>query len=261
MSDTDEDDIDDADEEFWQGVVRTCKWMGLAQFAMIPAVFALAKLRFTRSVFALVISEVLLSLIAQVRVRRNIADWVCEQSADIWQKHVEVLNVRQGSMGILSVHDIMVYFGTLSEALDPGMDAWTAANSEQMCTATVRDKFAAAWGSFPVVGHTIGWVGLPRILLTLLCIAGVSQVYEFMCKECQVKEKIEALRRSFPFEDEDAATKSRWRVWIFASHMTDVGGLMLLHDIFQQLVQVEISLSDKIWPVADRFAAFGCLFR
>ncbi|CAK8990572.1 unnamed protein product [Durusdinium trenchii] len=40
------------------------------------------------------------------------------------------------------------------------------------------------------------------------------------------------------------------------SHMCDVGSLMLLHDVFRELVQVEIDLSEKIWPVPDRNASF-----
>lgn len=43
------------------------------------------------------------------------------------------------------------------------------------------------------------------------------------------------------------------------SHMCDVGSLMLLHDVFRELVQVEIDLSEKIWPVPDRNASFRCL--
>ncbi|CAK9025242.1 Hypothetical protein SCF082_LOCUS16991 [Durusdinium trenchii] len=40
------------------------------------------------------------------------------------------------------------------------------------------------------------------------------------------------------------------------SHLTDVGGLMLLHHLFKELVLIEVESSPDIWPIADRNASF-----
>ncbi|CAK8990580.1 Hypothetical protein SCF082_LOCUS2296 [Durusdinium trenchii] len=252
VSDTDGDDIDD-DVEFLQSALRQCKWMGLAQFAMIPLVFLLAKLQCTRLTLALVIAEVLLSLIAQVRARKEVADWVCEHAHNGWQKHVEAVTSWK-SVGILPLHELLVYFGTLTEALDPAMDAWTAANSETMCTLSVQEKFAAAWEPIPMVGHTIGSIGLPRVLLVFVCVSSMGQVYQFLRLNAKAFARVEAARELLP--SDDLRAHRRWHIWIFLSHMTDVGGLMLLQDVFLQLVQVEIGLCDTIWPVPDRNTSF-----
>ena len=70
----------------------------------------------------------------------------------------------------------------------------------------------------------------------------------------QLRNSLEEMRLFSP--DPDTAAHTRWRVWIYFSHMADVGGVMLLQDLFLKLVEVEISLSSQIWPVADRNAAF-----
>ena len=249
--DTDGDDKD-SDEEFLLDVLTKCKWMGLAQFAMIPLVFALAKLRCNRLVLACVAVEVLISLVAQQQVRREVADWVYVK--DVWKSHTEALNRRP--VGILQLRELLVYFATLSEAKDPAMDAWTAANSYEMCTASVHERFVAAWKPIPVVGHTVGSLGLPGILLLCLCVATLGQMYAFLRKEGQVNARLDCIKQSMMSTCPDEAAHCRWRVWINMSHMMDVGGLMLLHDIFRELVQVEISLSKKVWPVPDRNASF-----
>eukprot|EP00913_Durusdinium_trenchii_P032414 g30349.t2 len=46
--------------------------------------------------------------------------------------------------------------------------------------------------------------------------------------------------------------KRRWQIWIRMSHLTDVGGLMLLHHLFKELVLIEVESSPDIWPIADR---------
>ena len=256
VSDTDGDDIDDSDEEFLRSVLQKCKCMVLAQFAMIPLVFTLAKIRCTRLVLAFMAVEILVSLIAQVQVRKEVADWVCEHVKDGWKQHVEALDSRRWFVGILPIRELLVYFATLSEAKDPAMDAWTAANSEQMCTATVREKFAAAWQPIPAVGCAIGAIGLPGMLLFFLCVATLGQMSSCFSKEGQISDRLHLIKQSFLMSDLHEAAHQRWRVWIYFSHLCDVGGLMLLHDIFLKLVNVEIDLSHRVWPVADRNAAF-----
>lgn len=64
-----DDGADDVD--FLHGVVQKCKWMGWAQFAMIPLVFALAKLQLVHLVVAVVIFQVMLSFSAQVSLLKR----------------------------------------------------------------------------------------------------------------------------------------------------------------------------------------------
>ena len=110
-------------------------------------------------------------------------------------------------------------------------------------------------------GHIIGRLGLPGVLLLVLCISFLGQLLEVLRQDCQVTEKLEMLKHSFPFDDPEEAIHRRWQVWIYLSHMTDVGGAMLLHDLFLVLTKVEISLSDYIWPQPGREASFRCFAR
>ena len=233
LSDNDADCIN-ADVDFLREVVQRCKWIGLAHFAMVPLVFALAKSQYTELVFAVVVLQVFSSLTTQVRIWRLLADWVLGRSEKAWQKHVEALSLRTSMLRSFPAHELLVYFGTLSEALDPAMDAWTAANSEHMCTPSVREKFAAAWAPAPLVGRFVGRLGLPAILLSILCLSTVVQLWEFLRQESVMQERLESLRQAFLLEDEQEAALHRWRFWIRSSHMADVGGVMLLHNIFQE---------------------------
>ena len=254
VSDTDGNGVD-IDEGFLLDVLTKCKWMGLAQFAMIPLVFALAKLRSTPLVCVILAVQVKISLVAQAHVRRAVAEWVCGHVEDHWQKHAEALNAWSPAR-FLPLPELFVYFGTLTEAMDPAMDGWTASNSFEMWSASVQEKFAAAWEPIPVVGRTVGALGLPEILLFCLCVATLGQMYSFLRREGQVKNKVACIKQSMMSTCVDEAARCRWRVWIDMSHMMDVGGLMLLQDLFLKLVKVEISLSNRVWPVPDRNAAF-----
>ena len=235
--------------------------MGLAQFAVIPLVFALAQLRCTRLVIAGTVLHLLGSFAVQMHLRWEVAEWVRQHLDQGWQPHIQAVEAWK-TWGSVTMHELWIYFVALSETLDPVMDAWTAANSEEMCTASVREKFAAAWESTPLVGHTIGSIGLPGMLLICLCCSTIWQIYEFLRKETQVHSTLGLVKQSFQNTDLDEAATSRWTAWIYMSHMCDVGGLMLLHDIFLKLVQVEIESSpEKIWPVLDRTPSFRCLLR
>lgn len=159
--------------------------MGLAQFAVIPLVFALAQLRCTRLVIAGTVLHLLGSFAVQMHLRWEVAEWVRQHLDQGWQPHIQAVDTWK-TLGALTMHELWIYLVTLSETLDPAMDAWTAANSEEMCTAPVREKFAAAWETTPLVGHTIGSIGLPRILLIFLCCTTIWQVFSFLRKEAQV---------------------------------------------------------------------------
>ncbi|CAK9058292.1 unnamed protein product [Durusdinium trenchii] len=54
--------------------------------------------------------------------------------------------------GLIPIQEVCVYIGTLTEALDPAMDSWTAANAAMMYTSSAREKFTAVWAPVPVVG-------------------------------------------------------------------------------------------------------------
>ena len=58
--------------------------------------------------------------------------------------------------GLIPIQEVCVYIGTLTEALDPAMDSWTAANAAMMYTSSAREKFTAVWAPVPVVGHVVG---------------------------------------------------------------------------------------------------------
>ncbi|CAK9084523.1 Hypothetical protein SCF082_LOCUS40094 [Durusdinium trenchii] len=249
--------VDDGDIEeevaFLKGLTRTCRWIGLAHFLVTPLVFTMAKLDFAQLTFAFILFQVFVSLAAQVRVREGLCSWLQDQAED-WQEHLDAMRPEPG-MALLPVHELCIYMGSLTEALDPALDAWTAANSETMCASRCLASFETSW-NMPVLGPAIGRLGLPGVLLLVLCISAVGQFLEFLRQECKVHEKLELLKDAFPYEDVEEAVKHRWQVWIYMSHMTDVGGAMLLHDLFLALVRVEISLSNQIWPVPGREASF-----
>ena len=100
------------------------------------------------------------------------------------------------------------------------MDSWTAANVASMYTCSAREKFTAAWAPVPVLGHVVGHLGLPAILLLSLCIASVAQFHDFCDKGRQLNDRVEAW--SGPCSDLHEAAKRRWKVWIYVSHLSDV---------------------------------------
>ena len=210
----------DEDAEVLRAVVWKCKWMGLGEFAMIPLVYFFAKLHFTQLVYVTVVFHVIWSLVAQVRVRREVADWLCQHVDYSWQEHIAAVNTQKLFCGLLPLGEFLVYFGTLTETLDPALDAWTAANAEVMCTPAVLKKFTLSWRSIPVVGTAIGWIGLPGILLLILCVATVWQLCEFQLKEGDCLEKIKAYEETSSC-DPDQDAHRRWHVWINISHLAD----------------------------------------
>ena len=147
-------DVED-DVEFLQGLVWKCKWMGLAEFSMIPVVFTLARMQYLHVVVAVVVFQIMLLFMAQIYLCREVTAWVCQHVDYGWQKHIAALDP-QTSIGYVLLSELCVYFGSLSEALDPSMDAWTAANSDAMCRSS--DEKFAAWAPIPV--GLIGRMGL-----------------------------------------------------------------------------------------------------
>lgn len=221
----------------------------MMQFSMICLVFFLAMCQFSHLACVLIVVETLISMMLQLRSKTQIVTWI--QSKEDWQKHKTSMDAE-----ILHIFPMVLKFlGCAVEALDPSMDAWTAANAQSMCHPSLCSKFEKAWQPIPVAGDVVVWLGgLPGILLFLLVASSVVQLAELSTKDRQLRNSLEEMRLFSP--DPDTAAHTRWRVWIYFSHMADVGGVMLLQDLFLKLVEVEISLSSQIWPVADRNAAF-----
>ena len=237
------------DVGFLQDIAQRCWWIAMMQFSMICLVFFLAMWQFSHLACVLIVVETLISMMLQLRSKAQIVTWI--QSKEDWQKH-------KTSMDAEFVHIFPMVFkflGCVVEALDPSMDAWTAANAQSMCHPSLCSKFEKAWQPIPVARDVVVWLGgLPGILLFLLVASSVVQLAELSTKDRQLRNSLEEMRLFSP--DPDTAAHTRWRVWIYFSHMADVGGVMLLQDLFLKLVEVEISLSSQIWPVADRNAAF-----
>ena len=69
--------------------------------------------------------------------------------------------VPRGPCTFAQVHELCIYMGSLTEALDPALDAWTAANSETMCASRCLASFETSW-NMPVLGPAIGTLGEER---------------------------------------------------------------------------------------------------
>ncbi|CAK9060559.1 unnamed protein product [Durusdinium trenchii] len=137
-----------------------------------------------------------------------------------------------------------------------------------------QEAFEASWRGAPVVGQIIPSLGLPGVLTLILCVASFCQVYKLLGPIARPKRRMEAFgpraqRRRLWSESrrlrlridtwdpsDGHEPKRRWQIWIRMSHLTDVGGLMLLHHLFKELVLIEVESSPDIWPIADRNASF-----
>ena len=221
----------------------------MMQFAMVPLVFLVVMCQFSYLACVLIVVETLISMMLQLRSKAQIVTWI--QSKEEWQKH----NTSMEAEFVGSFRMVVTFLGCVVEALDPAMDAWTAANAQSMCHSSLCSRFEKAWQPIPVARDAVVWLGgLPGILLLLLGASTVFQLADVATKDQQLRSRLEGMRLFSP--DPDAAARTRWRAWIYFSHMADVGGVMLLQDLFLKLVEVEISLSRQIWPVPDRNAAF-----
>lgn len=231
-------------EPVLQAMSATCLRVGALQFALMPLVFLLAKAKLGAGAFFLIASTTSMSLAWQLSARASFISWM--KGGD-WETHLEMVPTRLG------LRDSLTLLGSIVEALDPALDAWTAANAEHMMSKEESQKFATAWGRIWLLGPFIAELGLPRLLLLVLVMSTMVQLVAFLWKRRQTLERIQQIDLS---GDVELLPHRRWRVWIFLSHMADVGGVILLHDLFMRFVKVEISLSDKVWPVPDRNAAF-----
>ena len=192
----------------------------MMQFSMIPLIFFLAMCQFSHLACVLIVMETLISMMFQLHSKAQIVTWI--QSKEDWQKH----NTSMEAEFLHFFRMVLTFLGCVVEALDPSMDAWTAANAQSMCHPSLCSRFEKAWQPIPVARDVVVWLGgLPGILLLLLVASSVFQLAELTTKDRQLRSSLEGMRLFSP--DPDTAALTRWRVWIYFSHMADVGGVML----------------------------------
>ncbi|CAK9060561.1 unnamed protein product [Durusdinium trenchii] len=247
-----------SDLEFLLALIRQCTFVSLVQFANMPLLYLLAQLGYTHCAYLVVVLGMLGSGAYQFWLRDQILIWL--QKHKYWQMHVASVQqlLQPSCIPCLSVSS-MAFLRGIYEAIDPPMDALTAGNSQQMhpgiCgsrySAKVEEAFEASWRGAPVVGQIIPSLGLPGVLTLILCVASFCQVYKLWSESRRLRLRIDTWDPSDGHEP-----KRRWQIWIRMSHLTDVGGLMLLHHLFKELVLIEVESSPDIWPIADRNASF-----
>ena len=140
--------------------------------------------------------------------------------------------------------------GTL-EAVDPALDAWAAANAYSLYTGPVKEKFTAAWEDAPPAGWLVARLGLLGILFSILL---GSMLCQLIALRWLVQRHAGRFDRFEEEDDEDAA----FAMWYNWKHTTDIGGLLILHDVFDKLLHAELEhdVEEKLYPVVDRFHSF-----
>ncbi|CAL1172994.1 unnamed protein product [Cladocopium goreaui] len=240
-------DIPDSDEDFLLALVRQCTFASLIQFVNIPFFFFLARSGYTCAAYAAILVAMLVSGSYQFWLRDRLLIWL--QQHKHWHAHIEKVK-HLGSPSCIPGLSVggLVFLRGIYETIDPSMDAFTAGNSHHMYTARVEEAFCASWQK-TWLGPIASLLGLPGVLAVILCIATFCQIYKLFSESRRLKLRIEQNTNL-------SEAHRRWQIWIRMSHLTDVGGFMLLHHLFKELVLIEVSTSPDIWPIADRNAAF-----
>ena len=151
----------------------TCLHISAMQFAMIPLVFLMAKAGLASGAFLAIAIVTATSLAWQLSARNSFARWM---RASGWETHLDMVPLHLG------FYDSLALLGSIIEALDPSLDAWTAANAEHMMSTEERQKFATAWGRIWLLGPWFARLGLPRILLLVLVMSTMVQVVACLWK-------------------------------------------------------------------------------
>ena len=241
------------DDEFLEALVQQCTFVSLLQFVNIPLLYFLARYGYIHTAYAAIIAALLSSGAYQFYLRDQLLIWL--QQHKHWQAHVEkIAHLRSPSCIPGISMSGLVFLRGIYETVDPSMDAFTAGNSHHMYTIEVEEEFSASWRQLPVVGIVVSYLGLPGVLALVLVMATFCQVYKIFSESRRLRLRIPLLG---PVQTTNLSeAQRRWQIWIRMSHLTDVGGFMLLHHLFKELVLIEVESSSDIWPIADRNAAF-----
>ena len=244
-------------QSYWQSVATA-----YVQFACIPVILILV-MKDCKAVAAVVICLVFTGstrfqfwMIGRLRLflqRQR------QEPRDIWECHARaLLELRNGSSSWMPC--ISSSAGTwmlgIIEAVDPALDAWQAASALHTFTEPIKKKFAASWEPVPLVGRLVAWLGMPCILLLILLVATILQLLELHVRILQFNFLMEEARVRHESCEVVLDAKVRRSLWYNWKHTADIGGLMLLHDVFGQLVLVETKMDPSIYPLVDRVPTF-----
>ncbi|CAE7249562.1 unnamed protein product [Symbiodinium natans] len=245
------------DCEFLRDACLQCKLAAFLQFLAMPLVYFLGYLG-CRDLAAVTIVVLLFASGAfQFRLKDRLLEWLRCHPQEAWQELTQATAELEASskwLPCLSTGSLAFVKG-IYEAVDPAMDAFAAGNSRHMYTKDVERGFQVSWRRAPLIGPAVAGVGLPGVLLLILVAATTCQIYKLVSETVRLERKIASMEAEYPAHAREAASW-RWQMWIRMAHVTDVGGLMLLHYVYQQLVRVEIARYPHLWPIVDRNAAF-----
>ena len=241
-----------------QSLHLQCLAVALVQFACAPLIF-LAAYRGYEAVAGLILGLMMLSSTAlQYWLARRLLSWLRSQPGKgTWQHAIEALasTVDRVAFGMpcAATHGLVCVFGMV-EAIDPALDAWAAANAWSLWAGPVKRKFQSSWKSVPVIGSLVAWLGLPGVLLLILGGSMLCQLVALWWEDGHLTRRLDV----FTEEGDETTVRSRFRVWYSWKHLTDLGGLLILHDAFEKLVYVELGhdTGGELYPVVDRQIAF-----
>ena len=232
-----------------------CLAASLVQFACAPLTFLSAHRGYGLVAASIVGLMVLGSAGFQYWVARTLRLWLKRQPCrGTWQHCVDALAGFDGTRGLrcLTSGGPVCMFATV-EAIDPALDAWAAANAFSLYAGSLKLEFESSWEGVPLVGWLVAWLGLPGILVVIL-------LGSMLCQLWSLHHRHQYLTSLFDeFADQaQGSAKCRFKVWYEWKHATDLGGLLILLDVFEKLLYAELKrdTQGELYQVVDRFWAF-----
>ncbi|CAE7021808.1 unnamed protein product [Symbiodinium sp. CCMP2456] len=229
-----------------------CVIIALAQFACAPLIFVVSCRGNDHAAGFILVLMLVCSTSLQYWLAGKLISWLRRQPRAKWQHSIDALSHLNGRCGMHCVTSggLACIFGML-EAVDPALDAWAAANAYSLYTGPVKQEFTASWEGAPPAGWLVARLGLPGILFSIL-------VGSMLCQLIALWWLVQRHAGRFDRFEEDGDEDAVFAMWYNWKHTTDIGGLLILHDVFDKLLHAELELDEesKLYPVVDRFHSF-----